>query len=511
MLSLVTIAAVPESYRCFIDGVDTSDSPALWNSSAVLAAIPMKGDVLDQCHMIGKGTNATVSCTSFVYDKTIYKDSRAMDWDLVCDHEWMGKIAQTIYMLGVLTGALILGPLADKIGRKKVFCWSGLLQLILGTGVAFIPEYYTFLVVRYLYGIFGSAGSYITGFVLTMELVGPSKRTPCGVAFQATFATGIMLVAAWGYYIPSRQTLQIVYGLHGLLLLPHWFIMDESPRWLWAEGREKEAIAIVTKGVEMNKRGIAVDKEYFLNKAKSAKEKGSLEEPPAAGVGALFKFPNLRMKTLNVCLCWFANSIAYYGLTLSSGKLKGNPYFLLFATSAVELPSYVVTVILMDRIGRRSVTSSFMLIGGIACIGATFLALKSTEATTCAMIGKLFIAGSFAVIYNYSAELFPTPVRNSAMGLGSVCARLAGSFTPLITLLDSLNPKIPAIIFGLIALISGLWVLYLPETLHHPMPETIEDGENFGKGDTCFTTCLGRRPAPDAENHNNMVPMETIR
>lgn len=81
------------------------------------------------------------------------------------------------------------GSLADKVGRKKVFCWSGTLQLILGVGVAFVPEYYTFLFIRYLYGIFGSAGAYITGFVLTMELVGPSKRTVCGVTFQAMFVS----------------------------------------------------------------------------------------------------------------------------------------------------------------------------------------------------------------------------------------------------------------------------------------------------------------------------------
>ncbi len=328
--------------------------------------------------------------------------------------------------------------------------------MILGVGVAFVPYYYPFLVVRFLYGIFGSAGSYITGFVLTMELVGPSKRTPCGVAFQATFATGIMLVAGWGALIKDRQLLQIVYGLHGLLLLAHWWLMDESARWLWAEGREKEAVDIVARAVEINKRGITVDKSYFLSKAKAHHGTKEVIEVANAGMGTLFKYPNLRIKTLNVCLCWFANSITYYGLTLSAGKLKGNPFFLLFTSSVVELPSYVVTVILMERLGRRFVTSSFMLVGGSACIIATFLALKSTEATTVVMIGKLFIAGSFAVIYNYSAELFPTVVRNSAMGLGSVCARLAGSFTPLITLLDSLDPKIPAIIFGVISLISGM-------------------------------------------------------
>lgn len=135
-----------------------------------------------------------------------------------------------------------------------------------------------------------------------------------------------------------------------------------------------------------------------------------------------------------------------------------------------------------------------MIIGGIACIAAVFMVAKSTESLATVFVGKLFIAGSFAVIYNYSAELFPTVVRNSAMGLGSMCARLAGAFTPLITLLDSFDPKIPAIVFGVVSLVSGLWVMMLPETNGQSMPESIEDGESFGKGDTCFTTCLGRKP-----------------
>lgn len=182
--------------------------------------------------------------------------------------------------------------------------------------------------------------------------------------------------------------------------------------------------------------------------------------------------------------------------------------------SLVEIPSYIACILLMDRIGRRAITSSFMIVGGIACIIAVFMVAKSTESLATVFIGKLFIAGSFAVIYNYSAELFPTPVRNSAMGLGSMCARLAGAFTPLITLLDSFDPKIPAIVFGVVSLISGIWVMMLPETNGQPMPESIEDGENFGKGDTCFTTCLGRKPAardqyrvpPDQQ----MVQLDTV-
>lgn len=515
MLSLVTVAAVPE-HRCFIKGFDMSHMQPIsaWNSSELLAAIPTKNGVLESCSMfVPNSTNETMSCTSYVYDDTYYKSSRSIDWDLVCNRRWMGSIAQTIYMLGVFTGAVTLGGLADKIGRKKVFCWSATLQLILGVCVAFIPEYISFLFVRYLYGIFGSAGSYITGFVLTMELVGPSKRTICGIAFQATFAGGIMLVAAWGALIPDRMLLQVVYGLHGCLLFGHWWLMDESPRWLWMQGKNKEAVDIVDKGLKMNGRGITLDKEYFISKGKAAARISDAGgEKASAGIADLFKTPNLRKMTLNVCLCWFANSIVYYGLSLSAGKLYGNPFLILFIMGLVEMPSYIGTVLLLDKLGRRLITSVLMLAGGICCIVGVQIAQGSTAATSIIMLGKLFIAGSFAVIYNYSAELFPTVVRNSAMGLGSMCARLSGALTPLITLLDSFDPTIPAIIFGIISLVSGFLTLFLPETMGKPMPQSIADGEEFGKGDTFFTSCRGKNrthSSPEA-NMEQMVPLETI-
>lgn len=191
MLSLVTVAAVPE-HRCFIAGLDNSSfSQVPWNSSAILAAIPTKetGE-LDSCHMYNQtaGDHSLIPCDKYVYDTTYYKTSRTIDWDFVCDRRWMGSIIQTVFMLGVFTGAVTLGGLADKVGRKTVFCWSALLQLIVGVAVAFIPEYFSVLAARFILGIVGSAGAYICGFVLTMELVGPSKRTVCGITFQVSLS-----------------------------------------------------------------------------------------------------------------------------------------------------------------------------------------------------------------------------------------------------------------------------------------------------------------------------------
>jgi MFS transporter, OCT family, solute carrier family 22 (organic cation transporter), member 16 len=129
-----------------------------------------------------------------------------------------------------------------------------------------------------------------------------------------------MLVAGWGALIKDRQLLQIIYGLHGLLLFVHWWAMDESPRWLWTQGRKEEAVNIVAKAVKMNKRGNGIDKQHFLTE--SQKHVVVDTTPQSVGITNLFKTPTLRSRTLNVCLCWFANSIAYYGLSLNSVRHK---------------------------------------------------------------------------------------------------------------------------------------------------------------------------------------------
>ena len=54
---------------------------------------------------------------------------------------------------------------------------------------------------------------------------------------------------------------------------------------------------------------------------------------------------------------------------------------------------------------------------------------------TVALIGKFAVGGSFSVIYIYSAELFPTQVRNIGVGVASIGARLGGIFSPIVLLL----------------------------------------------------------------------------
>ncbi|XP_050428065.1 organic cation transporter protein [Adelges cooleyi] len=486
MLVLATVAAVPE-YKCMVLDTETNATNTQW----ILAS---QDNIIDSC-TVKNVFNETEKCHNWLFNTTYYESTRATQWSMICDNRWMGSLAQMSYMLGVFTGAVVLGSLADKYGRKKIFCYSAVLQLIVSVGVAFINNYWLFIVITYIYGIFGSSGAYISGFVLTMELVGPSVRSLCGILFQMTFASGIMAVAGWGYLIRDSFLLQIIYGLHSLLLIPHLWLIDESPRWLWGQGRKEEALKIIQKAAKTNNKTVPLSLEIDQTTALDEKQINQGSDQSYT-ILDLFKTPNMRKNTINVCIFWFAASFGYYGISLRTGKLSGSPYFNLFVTAAVEIPSYLFVIVAMDRLGRRFLNSSMMIIGALSLLSSAFFPsdpLSQSISTNVVFVGKFCIAGAFAIIYNYTVELFPTVVRNTALGLGSMFARLAGGFTPLVALMDTYDEKLPVITFALVTLFAGILSTFLPETLNKSMPQTMQDGEEFGEGDTCFSTgCFGR-------------------
>ena len=62
-------------------------------------------------------TELVTECDVRVFDQTTYTDTVVSEWDLVCENKWMDPIISSIYLSGNFFGALIFGPLSDKIGR----------------------------------------------------------------------------------------------------------------------------------------------------------------------------------------------------------------------------------------------------------------------------------------------------------------------------------------------------------------------------------------------------------
>ena len=91
------------------------------------------------------------------------------------------------------------------------------------------------------------------------------------------------------------------------------------------------------------------------------------------------------------------------------------------------------------------------------------------------MFGKFGAAACFAIVFVYTAEMFPTVIRNQAVGSCSLVARVGGIVCLLLDLLKVYWLPAPVFIMGVVASVAGVLAIFFPETLGEKLPETKEE------------------------------------
>ena len=302
-----------------------------------------------------------------------------------------------------------------------------------------------------------------------------SLLASAGTWQHSVYNVGYVLLAFEAYFIRNWRTLTVISILPSFIIM--WLVkfIPESPRWLASSGRTKEAQNILRKIEEDN--GYQKSEEIFLNTA----SKHSTVDGKASqyGIMDLFTHKSSCIITVVMMLIWCVNSMVYYGLALNVKNLGGNLYINFTLASLIDLPSCFAAQFLLSRIGRR-LSLFFLLLGGsFSCLLCMLLQFQGgnnvATVSITALGGRFCIFASFAVLYVYSAELFPTVVRNAGLGMSSLSARVGGIVAPFIVLLGDRIILLPMFVFTCTALFAGLVGLTLHETQGKPMPETFED------------------------------------
>ncbi|CAH2252167.1 solute carrier family 22 member 16 [Pelobates cultripes] len=425
-----------------------------------------------------EGNKTMFSCSDgYLYDPTNLDSSIVTDWDLVCDQEWLAKLVQPTFMFGVLIGAVIFGDIADRVGRRPIMWFTSTCQFVFGVAVAFTFNYYSFVIMRFFLAMV-SSGYLVVVFVYVTEYVGIKARTWASMHVHAAFAVGVMVVALVGFLVRTWWIYQIILSLTTLPFIFCCWTLPETPFWLHSQGKYKEVEKIITKMERWNKVKKAPcklsDLCTVLNDTNDeGKEVSSVKKH---NVFDLFHNWSFARRTISVWLIWFTGSFGYYVFALNSVNLGGNEYLNLFLTGAVEIPSYIVACIGMDKLGRRNTLAPFLILSAVIC-GVIMIIPQdySTIIVVISMAGKFSIGVAFGLIYLYTAELYPTIVRSLAVGSGSMMCRIGSVVAPFCVYLTDVWIFMPQMLVGIMAFLTGILTLMLPETLGKPLTSTMEE------------------------------------
>lgn len=435
--------------------------------------------------------NASRACVQWQFDSAESGETITEKWQLVCDRAQLVNVAEMMFLAGVAAGGLVSGMVSDRFGRKRTLMGSLVLQICLAVIMAFSPWLELYLVLRCCLG-FISVSVVFSGFVLCMELVGGKWRTISGVSYLFPVPLSYIAIAGIAYFVRGWSQLQLAITLPSVLLFGLWWVLPESPRWLLAVGRTDEVMLILQEAARVNNRPLPPSLDKTLRQGTFRKESA---DQPKAGIMDLFRTPNMRKNSLVLYVIWFSVYLVYYGLVLNLGNIGGDIYINTVLSGVVEVPAIAISILFLLKMGRRWPLCLTLMGSGAACLLTLTISPGDTDlewvTIMLAMAGKFSVSSSNAVMPVFTAELFPTVVRNLGVGSSNVPAGIALMLVPYLWNLSGMDERVPMGVLGAFGMLGGLSVLLLPETGDRPMVATLREGEELPRSKK--TSCVEKQ------------------
>ena len=329
-------------------------------------------------------------------------------------------------LFGMMIGAMLLGTLSDRFGRKKmiVLCivlFSGFTAL---NGFAQTPL--QFGVMRFIAGL--GIGGVMPNVVALMSEYSPRRiRSTLVAVMFSGYAIGGMLSAVLGIWIVPQFGWQVMFYLAviPLLLLPLiWTQLPDSVAFLVRQGKIAEARKVLAA---LTGKPLPDDAELAVHQPQKTEQ----------SLAALFS-NNRALSTLMFFQAFFMCLLMVYGLgswlpklmTMAGYGFGSSLMFLLFLNIGGIIGA-IGGGWLSDRFHPRPV---LMLFFTLAAVSLALLGFKSHVAVLYFLVtvaGATTI-GSQILLYAYVAQFYPTAIRSTALGWSSGVGRIGAILGPVL-------------------------------------------------------------------------------
>lgn len=369
--------------------------------------------------------------------------------------------------VGAFLGAVVIGRLADRLGRRTAYMITLSLYSAATLAAAFAPDLWSLVAFRFIAGI-GLGGELPVTDSYLGDVLPPARRGAYAAwAFTAAYCAvpvvgflGLRLVGSAPGGIPGWRWMFAIGSLGALITFLVRRGLPESPRWLASVGRAGEADEVTTR-----LENAAVAEGWTPAVGPEAESPSDAADRMA--VGTLFRTPFLRRTALMVVL-WVLAPIGYYGfgslatlvLAAKGHDLGTSLSYLSFSFLGYPIGSYLSTLI-MDRTERKWILAASLT--AMAVCGVGYGSAESGVLITaygfCFTVAANVMSNAGHI---YQLEQFPTGVRTTATGLLYSLSRLSTAAAPfyLVPVLDAHGA---AAVFGIVAaamLVAALAMLF---------------------------------------------------
>lgn len=388
-----------------------------------------------------------------------------------------------IMLLGGLGGALIAGPMANYLGRKKSLACMALLFILGSWCMIEATNYACLLWGRVISGIAAGIVTVISPMSLA-EMAPPSYRGRCVSLFQLMIALGVLVAYGVSFIFVHSQTWQPSFKLGmllSLLQLAAIFALQETPAWLLSQGKRDQAERVWRK--------IRTDTlwQKELQQTRIDKEKQNSWR-------LCFKSYFFTILCIGVLLNLFQqitgiNAVIYYAPRIFKELGVASSFGMFLATFVIGIINLLATVLsgwLLDKTGRKRLllVGTFGMTASLAILSMLFLqrnGLHDRIACFCLISYVAFFAMSLGpVTWVVLSEIFPLSIRASGMAIAIACNWLANYLVAL-TFPDLIHRFGVGMVFSLFAGLSLLALLFVYRFIPETKGKTLEEIETMVK------------------------------
>jgi putative MFS transporter len=372
--------------------------------------------------------------------------------------------------IGMFIGAISLGIISDYIGRRAMYMFNLLIYSVFSLAAAFSPGYIWVVVFRFLAGLGLGAEPPLTDIYLGEMIPRHARGRYTAWSYTLGFL-GAPIAGFVGRFVVKGAFLSIagwrwllIIGALGAVIV--WFLrrnLPESPRWYEIRNKTKEADATLS-AIEQE-----VMREHGLNEL-PAPEPVVVEPQKGATISEIFSGVYAKRTTM-LWIFQILQTVGYYGFgSLAPIVLTAKGFSVVSSLGYVALSflgypiGSLISVPLVERFERK-----WLIVGSAILIALFGLSFGFATSPVILVISGFLLTTVSNIFSNafhiYQAEIFPTRMRGTAVGVAYSLSRLASAALPFIAL-PVLKSSGPVTVFAGAAVI--LLILCLDVSLLGP-------------------------------------------